>query len=185
MISKIQCMCSWCKKKFMKPLSEFNRTVKRGRKHCCSLGCAGLYRNSLWSHKRVFTLEEGTKGVEAARLSKVDEHTPFRYFMRKNSSHHYTKHELTLDIVKEVWEAQNGICDHTGIPLTLPTSVAGFCDNIPPHKRASIDRIDNTKGYIKDNIHFVSYMSNLAKNRFGELNIQEFIQDIRKYTREI
>jgi hypothetical protein len=32
---------------------------------------------------------------------------------------------------------------------------------------ASVDRIDSSKGYTKDNIQFVCFMANIAKNKFS------------------
>ena len=179
MATKVNCECEQCKVCFQKTLAEFNRSNKLGKCHFCSLRCSSRHTYNKLGTPYKFSDMDSKKGTEAARLSKIDEFTPFRYFIRKNASHKHNKIELSLLELKEMWEKQNGICEHTGILLVLPTSIAGFNEDIPPHKRASIDRIDNTKGYTINNIHYVSFMSNMAKNRFSESSVRDFVQDIR------
>lgn len=52
------------------------------------------------------------------------------------------------------------ICPVFGFPLVRNKGSAGF--NSP-----SVDRIDNTKGYTKDNIWVISYKANEIKNRYS------------------
>ena len=174
----VKCICSWCKKEFDKPLSEFKRSTKKNQPHFCSLNCSASNRNK----NRQLTprmLKQLREMAEKSVGTNRDDYTPFRYFKRKQTTHKYQKDVLSLEDIKKVWDRQNGICEHTGFVLSLPNSIMGFDDTIPPHKRASLDRIDNTKGYTKDNIHFVSFMSNMAKNRFDEKCVLDFIQAIR------
>lgn len=41
-------------------------------------------------------------------------------------------------------------------------------------KRASLDRIDSSKGYIKGNVQFVCHMANVAKNDYTYEQMIEF-----------
>jgi hypothetical protein len=50
------------------------------------------------------------------------------------------------------------LCPFLGIPLTCIRGKGYFSSN------ASIDRIDSTKGYVKDNIQVISRKANLMKN---------------------
>ena len=55
--------------------------------------------------------------------------------------------ELTLDILKDQLDKQNGICPYTGISLKLPSLKI----NHARFEVASLDRIDSNKLYEKNN----------------------------------
>lgn len=48
-------------------------------------------------------------------------------------------------------------------------------DGFPLHLRASIDRIDNSKGYTKENIQLVSLPINHAKNKGTNTDILNLV----------
>jgi len=86
--------------------------------------------------------------------------------------------------IKDVWELykfQNGLCALTDLPICLSENEG--------HKRtASLDRIDSSKGYVKDNIQWVHkdinrIKSNLHQDRFVELCllIEKHIMEGSKY----
>lgn len=64
----------------------------------------------------------------------------------------------------------NGICKYLNIPLTF--------------KNFSVDRIDNSKGYTKDNIQFISMKANSMKNSASNAQLIEFAKNILKYHTE-
>lgn len=45
-------------------------------------------------------------------------------------------------------------------------------------KCASVDRIDNAKGYTFDNVQLVCYSANLARNSFTIETIRDFFHEI-------
>ena len=47
-------------------------------------------------------------------------------------------------------------------------------------KSASLDRIDNSKGYVQGNVRFVSVMFNFARNKFSDEEVIEFAQAVIK-----
>lgn len=53
------------------------------------------------------------------------------------------------------------VCPILGIPLNMNSGKSGAYKNSP-----SLDRIDNNKGYIKDNIHVISQLANAMKGGF-------------------
>lgn len=67
-------------------------------------------------------------------------------------------------------ERQKGICPYTGWILELPH----HRNKIRNPKIASLDRIDSSKGYVIENLQFVSMMANFAKNNFTEDEMQYF-----------
>lgn len=68
--------------------------------------------------------------------------------------------EITIEDLQAQWEKQGGKCALTGLPIRIGSGRTG--------RVASVDRIDNAKGYTKDNIQWVHKDVNLMKNKFDE-----------------
>ena len=88
-------------------------------------------------------------------------YAPFRVFLSR-AKRRGKKFALTLADLKNQWDRQNGICPYTGWSLILPKT-----SNERPKKtidRASLDRIDSSRGYTKDNIQWVSLAIQYAKH---------------------
>ena len=60
-----------------------------------------------------------------------------------------------------MWELQKGCCNLTGLSIILPKG--GNHENV-----ASLDRIDSSRGYIKDNIQWVHKDINRMKWDFPQ-----------------
>ncbi|MFK5948397.1 MAG: hypothetical protein QM500_06470 [Methylococcales bacterium] len=58
------------------------------------------------------------------------------------------------------------------MPLIKPTYAPGKKGNVGQWS-PSIDRIDNTKGYTKDNCRIVVWMFNLAKNNYKDTDLMK------------
>jgi len=67
--------------------------------------------------------------------------------------------EVTWETIYSLWLNQNGLCKYSGVPLSLEAN--------HPHK-VSIDRIDSSQGYVKDNLQLVSASVNRMKQEFTE-----------------
>ena len=80
----------------------------------------------------------------------------------------------------ELWESQQGICPYTGWKMVLPETSSQYNReaNVRDPKRASLDRIDSSKGYIKGNVQFVCHMANVAKNDYTHDQMIEFCRAI-------
>lgn len=174
----VNIVCSVCDVEFKRDVSEVNRNQRLGRPTYCSRSCAGKanIRNipqetKIWNHLR--------KG------SQRDAFSPFRSCYRiahKRAVSYAIPFELTLEDLKELWESQTGICPYTGWQMFLPqtsTEYNGSDWTLRP-ECASLDRIDSSKGYIKDNVQFVSYMANCAKNRFSHEEMLRFCRAVAK-----
>lgn len=72
------------------------------------------------------------------------------------------QHEITIEDIKAIYP-NNGCCPIFGLKLEFNGS--GFRDNSP-----SIDRIDSTKGYTRDNIQIISWKANRIK---GSASLQD------------
>lgn len=80
--------------------------------------------------------------------------------------------------VRALWDAQEGRCALTGVPMTYAVRKGRVMTN------ASIDRIDSRLGYSPGNVQLVCFIANIMKQ---DLSVAEFIQWCRKvveYARE-
>lgn len=91
--------------------------------------------------------------------------------------------EITIEELKNVWEKQNGVCPYTKIKLTLPISSSNPNPDIC-YKMASVDRIDSSKNYTKDNIQFVSRNINYAKSNMSHESMMDFMKLILENNKE-
>lgn len=80
--------------------------------------------------------------------------------------------DLDLDYLCNLWETQEGRCALTNEVLTLEREVKRWSSSL-----VSIDRIDNTKGYTKDNVWLVMTKVNFAK---GTQSVKDFVEMCRK-----
>lgn len=168
--NKIQLTCETCGINFEREGREHKRNQKIGRKTYCSRSCSG--------RGNVINLPNGSDGdiTKLIRGSQKDEFSQFRYHLRKAKSRN-KEFNLTIQDLKDVWDKQGGICPYTGIKLEdydyKPSSNSVYT--------ASLDRIDSSKGYTKNNIQFVSKNINFMKNRLSHEEAVEFCKIISKF----
>ena len=117
------------------------------------------------------------KLTKAGYYKKYDQSTPRRWLAAKMRGARYKavknnmQYDLTTEFLFSLWEKQSGKCVLSGVFMT-------HCRNDP--KSASIDRIDSSKGYTKDNIQLICSLMNLGKNKHKNKLIVEFIDEIRR-----
>lgn len=82
-----------------------------------------------------------------------------------------------MDDVADVYEEQKMLCALTDDPIVFPE--VGH-----PHKAVvSIDRIDSSKGYIRDNIQLVTRQVNMMKQSYSQqLFIDTCIKVAKKFS---
>jgi hypothetical protein len=132
----------------LKPLSEFSphKQCKDGVRGTCKK-CASLF-SSAWARRRESSLE-------GHMLQVLNEK---RHYARQNNM----PFDLDLSFLVELYRKQNGICAVSGLPFSDDSIL--YIKNSP--FKPSLDRIDSRRGYEKDNVHFVLYAVNLAKNEW-------------------
>lgn len=166
----VQVQCSFCGKIFERDKGVVNFRKKIGMRIYCSKKCVGRQNFSQ-------LLPYGYKCQDG-------DVSPFRVFLRhaKGASGVGRKKEcsLTLLDLKEQWDKQQGICPYTGWKMDNPNPCRHVNQGkMPMHiRRASLDRIDSSKDYTKDNIQFVSLIAQYAKNRFSEKELFEFCKAV-------
>lgn len=181
-MSKIDLVCQWCGKNFKRERGEHNRNTKLGRRVFCSLSCTAKQQNAD-EPDYLLKNRDNFKTIKGARA--LDKYSSFRYFYKRIKHSHKHKgraYNLTLQDLKDLWEKQQGICPYTGWKLILPLSSGGWKTLDAPELKASLDRIDSSKGYIGGNVQFTSVMANWAKNNLEEDKLLKFCKAVADYS---
>ena len=121
----------------------------------CSVKCAGLYRGNL---KRSKYKADPSLKFNALVNRKLE--SAFKRSKEKNQDF-----DISTDYIHSLYIKQNKKCALTGIELTFITKKEKVLTNL------SIDRIDSSKGYTKDNVQLVCTVVNLMKL---DLDLNEF-----------
>lgn len=108
----------------------------------------------------------------------------FKYLLKKiKEGSHRKPCYISLEDLKNLWKIQMGKCAYTNINLSLPISNSNPNPKIS-YLMASVDRIDSSKPYQKDNIQFVSRNINYAKNNLSHEEMIKFLNLIKDGGRE-
>lgn len=164
-------VCSFCRNPFEKKQNEYDRQLRNGRtEFFCSRSCHGQNHNAQHPQK-------GDRDrLKDGRLR--DDLSPFRWFMlRVKSRPHKGPSDLTLEYLKSLWEQQQGVCPLTGWALRLPLGVVGWDGRASPDC-ASLDRIDNSRGYVVGNVRFVAVIANYARSNFSDDDVVRFARAV-------
>jgi hypothetical protein len=187
-----------CNKQFEKSRKVFLHTLKqRAGRHFCSRTCKLNYFRPITMVKvkchgchAEFEIESGrytsrhreNHGIHYCNRSCYYLHnhgkTPFGYFIDKSRSRNRWEYDIDPEFLSELWKKQNGKCAYTGITMILPESKKRFC-KYRSIEKASLDRIDTTKGYLKGNVEFVCQGINFAKHDYSKQEVMSFIQKIK------
>jgi len=175
----IKVKCENCGNIFEKLLKEFTRAEKIGRKNFCNRSCSTSYRNKNMN-KDFWKTVSSNINIKNHSGNRLTEYTPFKIYLRKGRAS-IIKHKDNIDIdekyLKDLWDRQKGICPYTGIKMEL-MKTSSQNHKLKSLKKASLDRIDSSKGYTKDNVEFVCMAINNAKNDFKKEEMKSFIKEI-------
>jgi len=175
--SLVEVKCFNCGKKVKKLKGEYNRSLKLGRRFFCSRSCSVTIKNKEFPNINLKQLIPD---------NRRDEYTSFRFFMKVvkqreiNTKYRLGKcNNIDLKYLKELWENQEGICPITGWNLVLPHSTEGWKTK-RNSKRASLDRIDSSKGYMRGNVRFISFMANIARSNMEDEELIKFCDAVTR-----
>lgn len=179
--------CAHSGEKFWKDKSEYTRRTKENpnyafyknaKNKAAAAGEKGFKHLESWNCKNNPILSNYTKAGK-----RQDKYSPFRYFVNKARSRingyphgqELKKFDITVELLLELWESQKGKCAITGVKMELPKTT--YSPRNSP-SCASLDRIDTSKGYMKDNVEFICQFVNLGKNNYSKNQIQKFFDQI-------
>lgn len=179
MREQVEITCDVCGKVFTRNSSEVKRNQRLGRRTFCSRQCTG--KASVGNLPKVKKTDHLPKGRVVDDYSRFREY--FKLIARRTEARNETL-SITLDDIKQQWESQNGICPFTGWKLDIPRTTMWSESPLTP-RRASIDRIDSSIGYVPGNIRFVSVIANYCKNSFTDDDVIEFCRAVVEYQAQL
>lgn len=105
---------------------------------------------------------------------------PYNYLftnIKKRAKVKNLSFNLTRKFLKELMQLQNNRCAVTNIPIeVIKQTELGTLSST-----ASLDRIDNTKGYIKGNVRYTCLGINYMRNRRSNEELEDLLNKIIKY----
>ena len=84
------------------------------------------------------------------------------------------EHDVSVDHLKQLWEDQKGLCAISGAPMSLTTSESRTISDL-----VSLDRIDNSKGYVEGNVWLTTATVNYMR---GLMDVETFLQVCQQIT---
>jgi lambda repressor-like predicted transcriptional regulator len=113
-----------------------------------------------------------TEAVRGSGYSKISD--SFMGRIRTGASKRGLSFEVDSDFLFCLFSSQGGKCKLSGVDISLPKNYSEFSLG---DCTASLDRIDSSKGYTKDNVQWLHKSVNVMKNAMSD---QEFISWCRK-----
>lgn len=153
--------CSKCDKVLNKSCFGLNRTKKDGLQDYCKQ-CMSNYSKA--HHRKRSELDSWhTKLYWGARRASIQR--------KKKGLNVASVISITPNDILSVYKKQEGLCYWTGLKLDLETKIKWN------PRAASLDRLDNSKGYEADNIVLCLWCVNRMR---GVMTVEEFKQLIKE-----
>jgi hypothetical protein len=177
-MKNITITCGYCGNGSEKTLKEYRRQTKKGRRtFYCTRSCAArantkLAENAAYCKAHPRETYEKLVSSPNYHCRAKNEFSPFRSFARKVKARSIDSNratDLKVEDLKEIWDKQNGTCPYTGIRMEIGGRGA---------EAASLDRIDSSKWYLKDNVEFVCLFINYGKNGFSKDEVKTFLSKL-------
>lgn len=161
-------ICSKCRE--LKDICDFGKrsTNKDGLNYYCKL-CEKIKSKGYREANR-----------ERCNLSAVKSRDNLHWSVRlyrgtqSSANTRELEHSITLEDIQSLWLSQEGKCYWLGVALS-----EGNLPNRHPLK-PSLDRLDNSKGYIKDNVVITSTFANLGRSNTTTEDFSEFLNILKQ-----
>lgn len=158
------CLCD-CGKETNVRISKLNNGTTK------SCGC--LKNKNLTYSKEAGNLHGNWKGFK--NLSKS-----FYSRIQNSAIKRNIEFDISIEYLFMLFEKQNGKCSYTGKDILLPTNVRQLRGE-NNEDIASLDRKDNSKGYIIDNLQWVCKRVNYMKHTMKDEYFLNWIKEIYEY----
>jgi len=152
--------CDFCEKEFISKRWKIERKKRDNCNHYCSRSCYCKHISELYTCEDSMFRDYLRRSKNGAKKRKIE-------------------HNIDIDDLLQVWENQQGVCPYTGWEmLNINKNGRGKKrDKYYRHyKLASLDRIDNNKGYVKENIQFVCLIAQIAKKYIQRRTTNRILQ---------
>ena len=128
---------------------------------------------TVFSNIKVRELERRQQTVDNELIDESDEDIAKELVVIRANGQKLTRDDIMLDFdwdfIDDLMNKQNGCCKLSNVPLTWKKKSLNM---------ASIDRIDSSKGYSKDNIQLVLWYVNNLKNTLTNEETKKIIEQI-------
>lgn len=128
------------------------------RKRKCIGICGKIKSLSEFNHKCTICKSCQGKGLLSQWISDI----------KNRSKKKGWDFDITTDFIRKLFSEQDGKCAVTKIPFTFNPIKRNIRNRRKDPFSPSIDRINSSKGYTKDNVRLVCIIVNLALNEFGD-----------------
>ena len=152
--------CSHCRKE--KPYSEFHAKAESSDGH--SSWCKKCREN--W--QKIIYPKKKIKDNE--RLSKNPDNFLKHWLCNaKKQARYLVDDDITLDYLLDLWKKQKGLCALSQQPMTHIKGKGRV------HENVSVDRIDSSIHYKRENLQLVCFIFNIWKGKLSNEEFKNFI----------
>lgn len=143
--------CYVCVKPYKKENRQINKAEREDGVHCCSKQCASIYTSDKKKIPLSYNLNNAKKLAKAKGL----------------------EFDLDIEYLQLLHKEQYGKCAISQVDLVLK-----FAKDKRRINQVSIDRIDNSIGYIKGNVQLVCLGVNYLRNTFEISEVVDLLKEI-------
>lgn len=142
------CVCKICNQEFK--VQRKHITIKHGCPKCMK--------------EKVIRISQSKRGIKSCHW-KGSQNIPYSYYtgIKNGAISRKIEFKIQINDLEALWKKQKGICAISQLPLS-------FSDKVTDRSKttASLDRIDSSMGYTKDNIQWIHKDINRMKQDLNE-----------------